>query len=84
MHIFAFYWVGSVPPLHNLDSYHHSFTHSLTPPVDYLQPDAPPHRVRRGSKPSINVDLRKTLSLYANVVHSFNVPGIASRCVAPH
>lgn len=38
--------------------------------------------IGRGSKPSINVDLRKSLSLYANVVHSFNVPGIASRCVS--
>ncbi len=35
--------------------------------------------VGRGTKPSINVDLRKSLSLYANVVHSFNVPGITSR-----
>jgi len=37
--------------------------------------------VGRGTKPSINVDLRKSLALYANVVHSFNVPGINSRCV---
>ena len=35
--------------------------------------------IGRGSKPSINVEIRKTLSLYANVVHSFNMPGIASR-----
>ena len=35
--------------------------------------------VGRGTKPSINVDLRKTLGLYANVVHSFNIPGVASR-----
>ena len=35
--------------------------------------------VGRGTLPSINVDLRKSLSLFANVVHSFNLPGIPSR-----
>ena len=35
--------------------------------------------IGRGSKPSINVDLRKQLGLFANVVHSFNMPGIESR-----
>ena len=49
-----------------------------------FSPPAPPRAlsaagVGRGTKPSINVDLRKTLGLYANVVHSFNIPGVASR-----
>ena len=35
--------------------------------------------IGRGTLPSINVDLRKSLSLFANVVHSFNLPGIPSR-----
>lgn len=35
--------------------------------------------VGKGTKPSINIELRKSMELYANVVHSFNVPGIASR-----
>jgi isocitrate dehydrogenase (NAD+) len=35
--------------------------------------------VGRGTKPSINIELRKSLNLYANVVHSFNIPGVASR-----
>jgi isocitrate dehydrogenase (NAD+) len=35
--------------------------------------------VGRGTKPSINIELRKSMQLYANVVHSFNLPGIASR-----
>lgn len=39
--------------------------------------------VGRGTKPSINVELRKALGLFANVVHSFNMPGIPSRCVRP-
>lgn len=33
----------------------------------------------KGSLVSVNIELRKTLGLYANVVHAFNIPGIASR-----
>lgn len=35
--------------------------------------------IGRHSLPSVNIDLRKTLGLYANVVHAFNPPGINSR-----
>ena len=35
--------------------------------------------VGRGTLPSINIDIRRSLSLYANIVHSINIPGIASR-----
>ena len=35
--------------------------------------------IGKGTKPSINVELRKSLALFANVVHPFNIPGIASR-----
>jgi isocitrate dehydrogenase (NAD+) len=35
--------------------------------------------VGKGTPVSVNIELRKTLGLYANVVHSFNVPGISSR-----
>jgi len=35
--------------------------------------------VGRGSKPSINIELRRSMDLYANLVHSFNLPGVASR-----
>lgn len=33
----------------------------------------------KGSLPSINIELRKSLQLYANVIHSFNIPTIPSR-----
>ncbi len=33
----------------------------------------------KGSLVSVNIELRKTLGLYANVVHAFNIPGVASR-----
>lgn len=35
--------------------------------------------IGRKSLPSVNIDLRKTLGLFANVVHAFNPPGIQSR-----
>lgn len=35
--------------------------------------------IGRGSLPSINIELRRKMNLYANVIHSFNVPGIDSR-----
>ena len=35
--------------------------------------------IGKGSKVSVNIELRKALQLYANVVHSFNLPGVASR-----
>jgi isocitrate dehydrogenase (NAD+) len=35
--------------------------------------------IGRGSLPSINIELRKSLQLYANIVHSFNIPGIPAR-----
>ena len=35
--------------------------------------------IGKGSKVSVNIELRKSLQLFANVVHSFNLPGVASR-----
>ena len=35
--------------------------------------------IGKGTPPSVNIELRKTLQLYANVVHSFNIPNIPSR-----
>lgn len=35
--------------------------------------------VGKGTLPSINIELRKALGLYANVVHSFNLPGVSTR-----
>jgi isocitrate dehydrogenase (NAD+) len=35
--------------------------------------------VGKGTPVSVNIELRKALGLYANVVHSFNMPGVASR-----
>lgn len=35
--------------------------------------------IGKGSKPSINIELRKCLDLYANVVHAVNIPGVPSR-----
>ncbi len=31
--------------------------------------------VGKGTPVSVNIELRKALGLYANVVHSFNIPG---------
>lgn len=35
--------------------------------------------VGKGTPPSVNIELRKALGLYANVVHAFNLPGVATR-----
>lgn len=35
--------------------------------------------VGKGTLPSVNIELRKALGMYANVVHSFNLPGISTR-----
>jgi isocitrate dehydrogenase (NAD+) len=35
--------------------------------------------IGKGSPVSVNIELRKALGLYANVVHAFNIPGVASR-----
>jgi isocitrate dehydrogenase (NAD+) len=35
--------------------------------------------VGKGTLPSVNIELRKALGLYANVVHSFNLPGVPTR-----
>lgn len=35
--------------------------------------------VGKGTPISINIELRKALHLYANVVHSFNIPGVPAR-----
>lgn len=35
--------------------------------------------VGKGTLPSVNIELRKALGLYANVVHAFNVPGVPTR-----
>ena len=35
--------------------------------------------IGKGTPVSVNIELRKALGLYSNVVHSFNMPGIASR-----
>lgn len=67
--------------------------HPLLPPSPQLTPEALSSCRRtgcilkgefntgigKGTKPSINVELRKSLALFANVVHPFNIPGIASR-----
>jgi isocitrate dehydrogenase (NAD+) len=35
--------------------------------------------IGKGSPVSVNIELRKALGLYANIVHAFNIPGVASR-----
>lgn len=39
--------------------------------------------IGRGSLPSINMELRKTLNLYANIVSAVSVPGVCVLCCCP-